>query len=73
MTSSASAAAKMARARAKMRAVGLRPVQFWVPDTRLESFASDVRAQCLALKDDDAEAEVLRFAEEAAAQTQAWT
>jgi len=56
-----------------MRAAGLRPVQFWVPDTRLESFASDVRAQCLALNGDDAEAEVLRFAEEAAAQTQGWT
>ena len=36
---------KVARSRERMRAAGLRPVQFWVPDTRLEAFAADVRSQ----------------------------
>ena len=38
---------KVARSRERMRAAGLRPVQFWVPDTRLASFAADLRRQCL--------------------------
>jgi hypothetical protein len=65
-------ALKVARARQKMRAAGLRPVQFWVPDTRAESFAADIRQQCLALKADPAEADVLHLTTEAAAQVQGW-
>lgn len=67
-----SAAAKVARSREKMRAAGLRPVQFWVPDTRLEKFAADLRMQCLALRGDAAEADVLRMTEAAAAQVEGW-
>ena len=64
--------AKMARHRARMRAVGLRPVQFWVPDTRSPEFAAQVRKQCQSLKGDPAEAEVSRFTEEAATQLEGW-
>lgn len=67
-----SAAAKVARLREKMRAAGLRPVQFWVPDTRLEGFAADLRMQCLAHRGDAAETDVLRMTEAAAAQVEGW-
>jgi hypothetical protein len=57
---------KVARHRERMRAAGLRPVQFWVPDTRSPEFAAQVRQQCQNLNGDPSEADVLRFTEEAA-------
>jgi hypothetical protein len=63
---------KVARHRERMRAAGLRPVQFWVPDTRSPEFAAQVRLQCQSLKGDPAEAEVLRFTEEAASHLEGW-
>ena len=58
-------ALKVARSRERMRATGLRPVQFWVPDTRLQSYADALRLQCLALKEDPAETDVLGMTTEA--------
>lgn len=63
---------KVARHRERMRAAGLRPVQFWVPDTRSPEFATQVREQCRSLKGDLAEAEVLRFTEDAASHVKGW-
>ncbi|MGB4674162.1 MAG: antitoxin MazE family protein [Azovibrio sp.] len=63
---------KVARHRERRRAAGLRPVQFWVPDTRSPEFAAQVRKQCQSLKNDPTEAEVLRFTEEAAAHVEGW-
>ena len=63
---------KVARHRERMRAAGLRPVQFWVPDTRSPEFAAQVRQQCLDLKGDTAEADVLRFTEAAATHVEGW-
>ncbi len=63
---------KVARHRERMRAAGLRPVQFWVPDTRSPEFAAQVRQQCQNLKGDPAEADVLRFTEEAATHVEGW-
>jgi hypothetical protein len=63
---------KVTRSRERMRAAGLRPVQFWVPDTRLASFAADLRRQCAELNGAPREAEVIRFSEEAAAQVEGW-
>lgn len=63
---------KVARHRERMRAAGLRPVQFWVPDTRSPEFAEQLRRQCQSLKCDPAEADVLRFTEEAASQVEGW-
>lgn len=63
---------KSLRHRERLRAAGLRPVQFWVPDTRAPGFAAQVRSQCLALKGDAAEAEAIGFAEAAAATTEGW-
>jgi hypothetical protein len=64
---------KVARSRERMRAAGMRPVQFWVPDTRLPDFAADVWMQCLALKGNSHEAAAIRFAPEAAGQVEGWT
>lgn len=63
---------KVARHRQRMRDAGFRPVQFWVPDTRAADFAERVRQQCLKLKGDPAEADLLRFTEEAAGQIEGW-
>ena len=63
---------KVARHRERMRAAGLRPVQFWVPDTRSPEFVAQVRQQCQALKGDPAEAEALRHTEEAASLVEGW-
>jgi hypothetical protein len=63
---------KVSRHRARMRAAGLRPVQFWVPDTRNPEVATDLQRQCLSLKDDKAEAEVLGFTEAAATGVEGW-
>jgi hypothetical protein len=63
---------KVARSRARMRAAGLRPAQFWVPDTRSQSYADALRMQCLALREDPAEADVLGMATEAAGLIEGW-
>lgn len=63
---------KVTRSRERMRAAGLRPVQFWVPDTRLPGYAAEVRMQCLAIKGDSHEAETIEFAEEATGQIEGW-
>lgn len=66
------ATSKIARHRERLRAAGLRPVQFWVQDTRAPEFVEQVRSQCLALKGDAAEAEAIGFAEAAATTTEGW-
>ena len=63
---------KVARSRQKMRQAGLRPVQFWVPDTRLEGYAAELRLQCLALKGDPGETAVLHMTTEAAREVEGW-
>ncbi len=60
------------RQRERLRAAGLRPVQFWVPDTRSPEFAALVRGQCQNLKGSPEDAQVLRFSEEAATQIEGW-
>ena len=35
--------------RARLRAEGLRPIQVWVPDTRLPEFAEEAHRQSLAV------------------------
>lgn len=72
MSSIHESTSKVARHRERMRAAGLRPVQFWVPDTRSPEFAAQVRQQCRILNGDPAEAEVLRFTEDAASHIEGW-
>jgi hypothetical protein len=63
---------KVARHRERMRAAGLRPVQFWVVDTRTPEFVAHIRQQCQSLKGDSAEADILRFTEEASSHIEGW-
>jgi hypothetical protein len=72
MQSNKQATNKLTRHRERMRAAGLRPVQFWVPDTRAPEFVAQLRLQCLTLANDPAEAEVLGFAEQAATHIDSW-
>jgi hypothetical protein len=72
MTAAKSTSNKLTRHRERMRAAGLRPVQFWVPDTRAPEFVALVRFQCQALAKDPAETEVLGFAEQAASLIASW-
>lgn len=72
MTAIKQADNKVERYRQRMRAAGFRPVQFWVPDTRESSFAERVRQQCLKLKNDPEELEILRLTEEAAQEIEGW-
>ena len=72
MTATNIANNKLARHRERMRAAGLRPVQFWVPDTRAPEFVAQLRLQCLKLANDPAEAEVLGFTEQAATHIDSW-
>jgi len=52
--------------RAALRAAGLRPVQIWVPDTRLRGFAAECRRQSLSLRDDPLEREALEWLDKVA-------
>ena len=52
--------------RAKLRAEGMRPIQIWVPDTRLSGFTEECRRQSLVVKHDPQEKELLDFLEDAA-------
>jgi hypothetical protein len=44
-----SSKSRVKRRREKMRAMGLRPVQIWVPDTRAAGFATEAERQCRLL------------------------
>ncbi len=50
--------------RESLRARGLRPIQIWVPDTRKPGFAEEARRQCLAVRKDPQEKEVLDWIEQ---------
>ena len=54
-----------------LRAEGLRPVQIWVPDTRLESFRKQCERESLSLGNDPLEAETLAGIDEVAV-TDGW-
>ena len=57
--------------RGRMRALGLRPVQVWVPDTTRPGFAREVRRQVALLRDQAEEDEALDFIE-AAQDSRGW-
>ena len=60
------AAQRMAAYRKRMRAQGMRLVQMWQPDTRLESVRADIQRQCLALaRSDPGGDEIMEFIERA--------
>jgi hypothetical protein len=57
-----------------LRMAGLRPIQIWVPDTRLPGFEEECRRQCrLAAKVDMAETAMQQFMDETLADIKGWT
>jgi hypothetical protein len=52
-------AERVRKHRAQLRRAGLRPIQIWVPDTKKKSFAAECRRQCLRLRKDPQEKEIL--------------
>ena len=53
---------RVQKRRDALRSAGLRPVQIWVPDTRLPGFAAECKRQSkLASEADGADAEMLEF------------
>jgi hypothetical protein len=52
-------AARVRRHRDKMRRAGMKLLQIWVPDPTQPGFAEEVRRQCLLLRDDPHEQEIL--------------
>jgi hypothetical protein len=57
---------RMRRYRERMRAQGLRPVQFWGYDTRAPGFAEEIRRECEAIRRSPDEAEILEFIDQVA-------
>ena len=53
------------RYRQKMRSMGLRPLQIWVPDTRSPKFAAECRRQSLLAAQQPGEREIMDFMEAA--------
>lgn len=63
--------ARVQKHRDALRAAGLRPIQIWVPDTRRADFADECRRQCLVVRNDPQEAEVMAWLD-AVADTKDW-
>lgn len=57
-----------------LRRAGLRPVQIWVPDTRLPDFAKECRRQSLLVaKADMDDSDFQQFMEDALANIDGWS
>ncbi len=67
-----SIAKRVQKHRLNLRKSGLRPLQIWVPDTRMSGFAAECKRQSRLLKNDRHEKEILRFLDSAAARD-GWT
>jgi hypothetical protein len=64
---------RAAKRRKALRAAGLRPVQIWVPDTRLPHFSAECQRQSeLASDADIADAELMQYLDEALADVDGW-
>jgi len=56
-----------------LRAAGLRPIQIWVPDTRLPGFANECRRQSLLVADaDKRDSTLMDFMDEALGDVEGW-
>ena len=65
---------RVRKRRDALRMAGLRPVQVWVPNTRLPEFAAECRRQSrLANQRDTADVEMLKFMDEALSDVDDWT
>lgn len=62
----------VSRYRDKMRALGFRPIQIWVPDTRSPKFAEECRRQSLLVSNDAAEQAILGELDAAMEDIEGW-
>lgn len=51
---------------------GLRRLRLWVPDTRDAAYQRHIKAQCVALRNDTAEQDVLAWTEAAVHDIEGW-
>lgn len=58
--------------RARLRAQGLRPIQFWVPDVTTPEFKAEARRQALAVANSLGEAEDQAFIDAIAVELDEW-
>ncbi|MGO9775030.1 MAG: antitoxin MazE family protein [Terracidiphilus sp.] len=68
---SAGVTERVRKHREALRTAGFKPVQIWIPDTRLESFRKRCQRECLSLANDPHEAETLAWIDEVA-DTDGW-
>lgn len=54
MTTKGTGAQRVQRRRDKLRAAGLRPIQIWLPDTRVAGFAEECARQARLVRDAEA-------------------
>lgn len=54
-----SARERVRKHREKLRAQGFRPIQMWVLDTRNPAVVAEIKRQCLLLRDDPQEKQIL--------------
>lgn len=67
------AAARSEKRRTALRMAGLRPVQIWVPDTRLPGFAADCKRQSqLVNQSDSADMGLLSLMDDALLDADCW-
>lgn len=66
--------ARVQKHRDSLRKAGLRPVQIWVPDTRLPGFTEECRRQCLVVAEADmVDVAIEQFMDEAVKDIDGWT
>ena len=66
-------AARVEKRRMALRMAGLRPVQIWVPDTRLPGFAAECKRQsALANVSDQADTALLKLMDDALLGADGW-
>lgn len=55
---------RMTRYRSRLRTLGLRPVQIWVPDTTRPGFVEAARQQCARINEADRSEPIMEWLEE---------
>ena len=54
-----SVALRVKKHRANLRALGFRPIQIWVPDTKIKGFTEECKRQSMLIRNDSQEKNIL--------------
>jgi len=68
----ATANSRVARHRQSLRDRGLRPIQLWVPDTRLPGFAEECRRQSRIINEGESGTDILDFLDDSIDDIDGW-